>query len=88
MKDHPMKLPFKSVVKLMGIVLYPVNTDIDFGVYRVAGAGKTKSDDIRIIIMLQVLPVNFQEIVIGAEDVVNLAQLFSLFFEEGGDKRL
>ena len=88
MEDHPVKFLSKGRVKLMGIIPNPINTNVDLSVYRLSRIRKAESDDIRIIIVLQVLPVNFQEIVIGTKYVVEVAQGFSFFFEDSGDKGL
>ena len=88
MKDYPMKLLSKAGVKLKGIVPNSINTYIDLSVYRLTRVGKAKSDYIGIIIVLQVLLINFQEIVIRTKYVVDVLELFSFFFEDSGDKGL
>ena len=87
-EDYPMEFPFNGSVKLLSIVPHPVNTYVDFCVYRFTGVREVESDDICIIIMLQVLPINFQQVVIGTKYVVDLSQLFLFPFKKAGDKGL
>jgi hypothetical protein len=88
MEYDPVQFSFKRGLKLPGILLYSINTYINFSVYRLTRIRKAKSDNIRIIIVFQILSVYFQEIIIRAKYIANLIQFVAFLFKEGSNKRL
>ena len=86
MKNDPMKLLSKRTVVIRGIVPNPINTNINFGVYRLTLLGEVKSDDICKEIMLQIFLVNAQEVGIRAKDVLEFSQLPALLFYHFANK--
>ena len=82
MEDHPVQFGFDTGTQGLGIILYPVNTDINFANGGRAGR-QVECDDVRIIIMLQVLPVNFKEAIVGTEDIIERLKRLPFFFKKG-----
>ena len=82
MEDHPVQFGFDAGTQGLGIILYPINTDIDFANGGRAGR-EVECDDIRIIIVLQVLPVDFKETFVGTENIVEGLQRLPFFFKKG-----
>ena len=78
MKNNPVKLRFEGNPKLTGVFSYPFNAYIDFRPDRIS-LGKIKSDDIGIKIMSQVLPVDFQQGFVCAENKVDKIEFSALF---------
>jgi hypothetical protein len=70
----------------LGIVPYPIYTYIDFSYYWFLLPVQLKSDDISVLIMVQVLPINVQQVIIGAKDIVQGYQGGFLLLKNGPDK--
>ena len=85
MEDHPVQFGFDAGAKGAGIIFYPVDADIDFTNGGWAGR-KVKCDNVRIIIVLQVLTVDFKEALIGTENIVEGLQRLLFLFKNGFDK--
>lgn len=81
MEDNPVKLLSKRTVVITRIIQDPVNTNIDFGVYRLTLFREVKGNDVGKEVVLKKLPIDSQQVFIGAEDVVQGAELLSLLFD-------
>lgn len=88
MKDYAEQFPLKTFAHHPGIFPDPVNADIDLAFYGFAGNGQFKSDDIGKVIVLQVLPVDFQEPPIGAKNIVKRCKQMLLLPKQGLNKSL
>ena len=76
-----MYLLLNGTSKFMGVFFYPINTYVNFCVYRLIPGGKVKGYDVGIEVMAQVLFVYRQEILIRAEDILQFSQVFLLLFK-------
>lgn len=88
MEDDPVKLPAERLVKVLGIVPNPVDADIDLPHNGLTGFGKVKSDDVGVVIMLQVCLVNFQQGLIRTKDIIHCNKRLLFFAEKGCDECL
>jgi hypothetical protein len=77
-EDDPMDFSLYRGTERPGIIPDSINTYIDLGVYRLAGFREVKGDDIGIVVMMKILFVYTQQVIIRAEDILELCQL--LFF--------
>ncbi len=87
MEDYPVQFGFDAGAQGAGIVFYAVDADIDFANGSRAGR-EVECDDICIIIMLQVLPVDFKEALIGTEDIVEGLQRLPFFLKKAFNTNL
>ena len=85
-KDDPVKFAFETLVVVIGIVPHPIDTDVNFPRYGCSGLRQIKSDDIGIIIVVQVVSVDLQEVFIAAEYKVERIKRFFLLLKEPLDK--
>ncbi len=83
MKDNPVQFIAEGRVELLGIVPHPVNTDVDLTNNWCWVAGQVKGDNIGKIVVLQVLLIDFQQVLIGTKDEAQGFQLYLLYFKEG-----
>ena len=88
MKDDAMKFLFKRTVVIGCVLPNSVNTNINFGVYRLTLFGKVKGDDVGKEVMMKVLPVHGQQVGIRAEDVLERGQGLTLLFYHFANKLL
>ena len=70
--DDSVQLVLEGCTYLLGIAGYRIQGNINIAVYACA-RGIIKGDDIRIIVMLQELTVHSQNLLVVAEDVIQLA---------------
>lgn len=82
-KDDPQELHFDRAPEFPGIFPDPVDADINLPDDRLPGFGKGEADNIGIKIMLQELPVNFQQPVVGNKNILEFGQGLSLLLEQG-----
>ena len=59
-EDHPVQFRLKGYPQFPGIILNPVDADIDLP-RNALPLGKVEGDNIRVIVVLQVLPVYIKE---------------------------
>ena len=78
MDDGTVEFLVVGSVEGFGISLHRVETDKQVAGDLIA-ARVIERDDIRIIIMLEVLAVYFQNLLVGAEDVADIADLPLIF---------
>ncbi len=84
MKDYAVEFGFKGSSVSLGIVPDTVDADIDFP--KSSGSGRQiESDDVCVIVMLQVLAVNPEQSIVAAEDIIEGLQFFSFLPEQGCD---
>ena len=69
MKYHPVQLISHSGIDLPGIVLYPVNTDINLPFYRATFIGQIKGDNVCIIVVVEILSIDLEQIINRAENI-------------------
>lgn len=70
-KNDPVKLLFEANSQIPGIIPNPVNTYVDFGQYEATSwFRKIKSDYIGVIIMFQVIPIDLEQILVGAKHII------------------
>jgi hypothetical protein len=86
MEDNPVKFLFKGLVKVLGIVPDPVDADIYLPYHRLALPGQVKSDDIGIVIMLQVGFIHLQQGLVRTKDIVHCNERLPLPAKEGGNE--
>ena len=86
MEDNPVQFLSDRTPECRRILPYPVNTDIDFPADGLTGIRQREGDNIRIKVVLKELPVNFQQILVGTEDIVQLCEGFLFPPEKGCDK--
>ena len=87
-EDNPVKFPAEGLVKVLGIVAHPIDTDIDFPGHGLAGLGHVEGDDVCIVIVLQVGLIDFQQGLVGTKYIVHCNKALSLLPEQGSDKQL
>ena len=87
MEDHPVQFLRKRTPECRRIIPNPVDTDIDFPADGLTRIRQREGDNIRIKVVLKELPVNFQQILVGTEDIVQLCEGF-LFPPEKRDNKL
>ena len=84
MKDHAVEFGFKGRSDGFGVVPDAVNTDIDFA--QGGGTGRQiERDDVCVIVVFQVLPVDFKKPLVAAEDIIEGLQFLSFFTEQRFD---
>jgi hypothetical protein len=86
-KDDPVQFLLDGTPEFLCIIPDPVDTDVYFPTDGLARIGQREGDDIRIKVMLKELPVDFQQALVGTEDIVQFSQVF-LFLSEERDKKL
>lgn len=86
MEDNPVEFPAKRLVKVLSVVPYPVDADIDLPCHRLAGFGHIKGDDVRIIIVLQVGLIDFQQGLVGTKDIIHCSKGLAFLAKKGSDK--
>ena len=86
MEDDPVKFNRDGLAERFSIVPDPVDTDINFSLNGLVPSTQRKCDYISQEIMMEELPVDRQELVIGTKDIVELLKGHFLFFEYGYKK--
>ena len=86
MKDDPVQFAFETLVVVVGIVSHSINADVNFPRDGCSVLRQIKGDDIGIIIVVQVVPVDFQQVIIAAEYKVERIKWFFLLLKEPLDK--
>ena len=71
MKHYPPKLLLVTNAVVKGVFFNPIGADINIGHYWLTFCRQTKSDDVGVVIMGEIFPVDFQEVFIGAENISN-----------------
>lgn len=88
MKNNPVQFLFKGAVKLPGIISYPLKAYVNLTLYAAGIFGEVEGDDIRIIIVLQVLLVYPKQVFIAAKNIVQTFQRPFFLFKNTGYKHL
>ena len=84
MKDHAVEFGFKGRSDGFGVVTDAVNTDINLT--DSGGTGRQiERDDVCVIVVFQVLPVDFKKPLVAAEDIIEGLQFLSFFTEQRFD---
>ena len=78
MKNNPVKLRLEACAQPSCVILNPFCTYIDFCFYRHSGGSKWKCYNICIVIMPQILLVDFQKLFIRAENEIKPGKLSTL----------
>jgi len=86
MKNNPVKLPTERLVKVLGIIPHPVYANVNLPRHRLASLGHIKGDDIRIVVVLQMGLIDFQEGLIRTKDIVHCNKGLAFLAEQGGYK--
>ena len=85
MKNDPKELFLDRTSKFPGIFPDPVDADINFPAGWLPGFGKGEGDNIGIKIVLEELPVDFQQTVIGNKNILEFSQFLSFLLKQGGN---
>ncbi len=72
----------------LSVIPNPVNAYIHFPLNRHLLGGQLKCDNICVIIMLQILPVDLQQLLVCAENIIETLQAFLLFVKKSLQKLL
>ena len=86
-EDDPVQFLLEGTLECRGILPDPVDTDVYFPTDGLARIRQREGDNIRIKVVLKELPVDFQQALVGTEDIVQFSQGF-LFLSEERDKKL
>ena len=86
-EDDPVQFLSDRTPKFPCILPNPVDADVDFPANRLTRTRQREGDNIRIKVMLEELPVDFQQALVGTENIAQFRQRF-LFLSEERDKEL
>lgn len=84
-KNNPQHFTVVTGAQGGGIVFNPVCTDVHFGSNAFALA-QVERNDIRVIIMLQVIAVYLEQVIIGAKNIADFTEQLFFLFKQGFDE--
>jgi len=80
--DNPVQFIFKIHTQCLSVLLDPINTDVHFPTDNIS-LGVVKGDDVREVVVLQVLLVNAEKKFIGTENEIDRATFLAFFSNHG-----